>query len=489
VGDDNAFGRCGESARRYEAEVEPPAPEPPPGNGAKSRRKPTIDPDDFKNDIVTEDNGALAFADRYRDRLKYCHSTGAWFEWDGNTWRRNETRLALQFARELVRTLACTEKARVRYVASRLSFAHGVERFAQADPIFAVTADYWDRDPWLLGTPGGIVNLHTGHVRSGDPADGITRRAAVAPADTAQCPLWLRFLAEATGADAPLIRFLRQWCGYCLTGITREHALVFVYGPGGNGKSVFLNVLAGILADYASAATIETFTASKYDRHLTEIAALRGVRAVTASETEKGRFWAETRVKQLTGGDRMRARFMRQDEFEFTPVLKLIVVGNHMPALHNVDEAMRRRFNVVPFTRTPARPDDQLETKLKTEWPGILRWMIDGCLDWQASGLVRPVSVAAATEDYFAAQDVLAHWLDEVCDAEPGNTRKSAPVGDLFRSWSAFAQQSGEEPGTRKAFTQELKNRYFIAKKGTRGVRMIVGLRLKPETGELFNDD
>src|SRR5262249_27787952 len=150
----------------------------------------------------------------------------------------------------------------------------------------------------------------------GAPDDMITKSTAVAPADAATCQRWLQFLNEATGNDPELIRFLQQWCGYSLTGVTREHALVFMYGPGGNGKSVFLNVVTGILGDYAATAAMDTFTASRNEKHPTDLAMLRGARLVTASETEQGKAWAESRIKQITGGDAISARFMRQDFFK-----------------------------------------------------------------------------------------------------------------------------------------------------------------------------
>ena len=174
-------------------------------------------------------------------------------------------------------------------------------------------------------------------------------------------------------------------CGYALTGITREHALFFLYGTGANGKSVFLNTVSGIMADYATTAPIETFIASRDERHPTDIAGLQGARLVTAFETEDGRRWAESKLKALTGGDRVAARFMRQDFFEFVPQFKLLIAGNHKPRLRAVDEAMRRRFNLVPFTVTIPEPerDKDLAEKLRDEWPGILRWMVERCLAWQ----------------------------------------------------------------------------------------------------------
>ena len=228
---------------------------------------------------------------------------------------------------------------------------------------------------------------------------------------------------------------------------------------------------------------METFTASKFDRHPTELAMLHGARLVTASETEKDRLWAESRIKQITGGDRISARFMRQDFFEFWPSFKLTIIGNYKPLLRNVDEATRRRFNLIPFLRTPAadKIDRQLPEKLRAEWPGILRWMIEGCLDWQAYGLVRPDSVRQATEGYFADQDLLGQWLDEACDTEPGNRHKYAATVDLFASWTEFAKQAGDEPGSRKAFSSELGKRGFEPfREGHDKIRSFRGLRLKP---------
>ena len=360
----------------------------------------------LSNELVTEDQAALEFARRHADRLRFCHDAGTWYEWTGSNWRQNRTGLAFQFARELSRDLAIREPDRVRYVASKTSFAGGVERFARSDPAFAVTSQYWDKDPMLLGTPAGTVDLTNGRLSPGNPVNGITKSTAVAPAETAECPLWRRFLYEATNGDEEAVRFHQQWFGYSLTGDVSEQSLLFVFGPGGNGKSVYINVLTGIMADYAATPTMEALTVSSGERHSTDIAMLRGARLASASETEKGRAWAEARVKQLTGGDSITARFMRQDNFTFKPMFKLLIIGNNMPRLRNVDDAMRRRFNIAPFVHKPEQPDKRLEEKLKGEWPGILRWAINGCLDWQKNGLMRPASVTAATGKYFADQDL-----------------------------------------------------------------------------------
>lgn len=416
-------------------------------------------------DLLTEDHAARQFAERHAGELLFCHDTGKWHEWTGAAWVPNRQGKAFQWARELARELCADEDPKTRFIASKVSFAGGVEKFCRSDPAFAVTIEGWDKDPWLLGTPGGTVELRTGVLREARREDRITKLTAATPAEAADCPTWFQFLDDVTQGDAGYIRFIQQWAGYCLTGDTSEQALCFAFGGGGNGKGVLIHVLAGILNDYALNAAMETFTAAKHDRHPTEIAALRGARLVTASETEQGRQWAESRIKQLTGGDVMRARYMRQDEFEFMPVLKLLIIGNNKPGLSSVDDAARRRFNLLPFLFKPAVPDPRLEEKLKAEWPAILRWMIVGCLDWQANRLVRPDVVKDATDEYFTAQDTFSQWLDDRCIVEKTNPYRQATTQELFASWSEYTRLNNEPTGTQHSFGDRMEKLGFKKKK------------------------
>lgn len=435
----------------------------------------TIDADNRTgNGTVSEDQIALAFVRRHVQRLRFDHSAGRWYEWTGSRWQRNETKLAFHFAREIAREASDGEKA-----FCKASVANGVEAFARADPALAVTADAWDQDAWLLGTPGGTVDLRVGELFPARQADLITKQTGIAPKD-GEPRLWMQFLSEATAGDKGLMRFLQQVAGYCLTGSTREHALFFIYGPGGNGKSVFLNLLNHVLGDYATTAGMETFTASKHDRHPTDLAMLNGARLVSASETEEGRAWAESRIKQVTGGDKISARFMRQDFFEFVPQFKLVIVGNHAPVLGNVDEAARRRFNIIPFTHTPKAPDRDLETKLKAEAGQILQWAIAGCLDWQANGLVRPEIVTAATADYFEDQDLFGQWLDDRCVRDPAKWELPAK---LYNDWASYARAAGDDPGAQKNMKSKLERAGFKAAKSN-GLRIYRGLSLKTDGGE-----
>lgn len=414
----------------------------------------------------SEDKIALAFTASHKNDMRFDWDAGCWYQWDGARWAEDGTGSAFHFAREIGRLLGDGKRNMCK-----ASVAAGAERFARADPAHRVRADVWDADPMLLGTPGGTVELRTGKLRPGRQSELITKTTLCSP-EVGAPELWLQFLIETTAGDFELINFLRQWCGYALTGDTREHALLFGYGPGGNGKSVFLNTVSRILGSYAATASMDTFTASKNDRHPADLAMLKGARLVTASETEQGGAWAESRIKQMTGGDAVSARFMRQNFFTYTPQFKLTIVGNHAPVLHNVDEAMRRRFNIVPFTNKPAAPDRQLEEKLVAEHGRILQWMIDGCLDWQANGLQRPGVVSAATAEYFDEQDVFGQWLIERCDTSNQrnwNRKSSEGSSVLFADWCNFARTVGAEPGTQTAFSKKLQNRGFRKEKTRTG--------------------
>jgi putative DNA primase/helicase len=323
------------------------------------------------------------------------------------------------------------------------------------------------------------INLRTGAVRPPDPLDYNTKVTAVcaAPPGT-PAPLWAAFLERVTDGDTELQKYLQRVAGYCLTGSVAEHALFFLYGTGANGKSVFVNTLVEIMGDYALTIGTEMLMVSHTDRHPTEVARLRGVRLAVGSEIEIGKTWAESKIKALTGGDRLQGRYMRQDFFEFDPQFKLMIVGNHKPFLRGVDEAIRRRLHLIPFTVTiPAEErDPELSEKLKAEWPAILRWAIDGCLEWQRQGLNPPAAVREATASYLAGEDTFELWRDACTTTDPNAWESSA---DLWASWRQWAEHAGEFVGKQKSFSQLLDERGFRPERqpGT-GARGYFGARL-----------
>jgi putative DNA primase/helicase len=424
----------------------------------------------------SEEALALRFADLHSSDLRYVAAQGKWFQWTGVRWQQDDTLIARNCARQICRKAAQECNKNRRAIASAKA-VNAVEKLAQADRRLAATLDQWDADPWLLNTPDGIIDLKTGERRDHNPTDYLTKITGTVPDDSCPTPTWRAFLNRVTGDKPEMVEYLQRVTGYSLTGSTQEHALFFMYGLGANGKTTFLNAITECAGDYHRTAPIETFTAANHDRHPTELAGLRGARIVTAVETEEGRRWAESKIKSLTGGDKIAARFMRQDFFEYTPQFKLIVAGNHKPGLPSVDEAIRRRFNLIPFTVTipPDERDETLPEKLKAELPGILAWMIDGCTHWLEHGLAPPAIVTEATAAYLESEDALAAWIDECAIRDPNAWEKS---GTLFLSWNEWATRSGEFVGSQIRFGQKLESHNIVPARnmkarGYRGLRLI----------------
>lgn len=427
---------------------------------------------------LSEDSLALAFVDRHGHELRYVALWGKWLKWTGTHWDIEKTLAVFDKARKICReTAARCEKNSAANSITKAKVVAAVEMLSRSDRRVAAIVEQWDADPWALNTPAGIVNLKTGETRPHDPGDYATKITAAAP--DGECPLFLAFLETVFAGDKELIAYIQKFFGYVLTGETIEHAMMFFYGTGANGKSVLVSTITGILGSYHRTAPIETFTASNMPRHSTDLAGLMGARLVTAVETEEGRRWAESKIKTLTGGDKISAQFMRQDYFEYTPAFKLVIAGNHKPGLRSVDEAIRRRLKLVLFGLTipVEKRDKHLAQKLQAEWPGILKWAIQGCLKWQAEGLGPPRAVVEATAAYLESEDTISAWIEERCECKESFQDTS---GNLFKSWKAWADLMGEQALSRKEFSAKLEGRNGIERRriGNAGTRGYSGIRV-----------
>ena len=402
----------------------------------------------------TEDGIAQELVRKRGSTLRYDHTSQTWYKWSGSVWEKDQTKEVREYLRVLAREAAKRRDGRERASVLKASFISGAERLATSDASVSVISDHWDQNPLLLGCPTVTVDLRSGRYLRPNPEHGITKQCGADPQDGA-CPNWLKFLSDATGEDEDVIAFLQVWFGYLLTGLTNEQTLLFIHGPGGNGKSVLLNVIRRILGQYNTTAAIDTFARSNFGQHPTDLAMLRGARSVIVTETEEGQSWAAARIKLLTGGDEVTARFMRQDFFTFRPTFKLTIVGNHPPSLSDVDPAMRRRFLILEFSRQPRVVDHDLEAKLFAEAPQILAWAIRGCLEYLERGLPRPEAVLAATKQYFEEQDTFNQWLEESCVL--GQTGSFTASASLYASWRQYSENAGEIPGSQKQLAQKLK--------------------------------
>lgn len=426
---------------------------------------------------------ARRFLMRHSHELKVNVDRKAWMLWNGQRWEQDFSNrggyllglLGQEASREALAGAGKDKVALSKWCLTNGTIVDSL-KYAARDPALATPDAAFDADPWLFNTPGGVVDLKTGAIRPHDASLLMTCMAGAAPARI-PTPRWDAFLEEATGGDIMLQGYLRRLTGYCLTGSTREQMLAFFWGPGGNGKGVFLQTVTRALGDYAKVSAMDTFTAAASDRHPADLAALTTARLVTAQETQAGRSWDEAKLKSITGGDKVSARFMRENFFEFEPKFKLLFAGNHRPHIPNLDPAMKRRLHLIPFTVTPARVDHELPEALIAELPGIVQWMVDGCLEWQEVGLQPPAVVLDASAEYFTDEDPKGRWLAECTEASTVVTSTK----ELFDSWCRWCAEQGEAPGSMRALSVALRDRGLanVRSAGARGFR----LAIKNKTG------
>lgn len=430
---------------------------------------------------LSDDAIAQQFAAHHTDDVRYVKTWGQWMHWEGRYWERDIQDVIKEKARAFLCQVVNWESVAVmpetfRRKLNTTRSVDSVVAFTSYNPSISSLAAQWDADPLILSTPEGVVDLRTGQTRQSRRDDYLLQSTSVAPSN-GQCATWLHFLDTVMHHDQDLIDYLQRLAGYALTGMTVEQQISFFYGTGGNGKSVFLSAIKAIMGSYAAIAQMSTFVESKTEKHPTDIAGLKDSRLVMANETEEGRKWAESLIKSLTGGDPIRTRYMRQDFFEFIPKFKLIFAGNHKPSLRTVDAAMIRRMHIVPWTVTiPSHQrDPMLGEKLKAEYPAILQWMIEGCLQWQQRGLNPPTAVLQATEDYLEEEDTLRRWLEENCTLDPIG---SAPSKELYQNYVAWCEDAKEFPMSHKRLVSNLSARGCQAMR-LAGVRSLVGIGLK----------
>ena len=444
----------------------------------------------------SEDAIAAKFVAAYGAELRYVAAWGKWMQWqDKGRWGKDETLYAFNRVREICRIVAHDaymdpEGDAGPKVAKSLASARtvaAVEKLAASDRQIAATVDQWDADPWLLNTEKGVVDLKTGKLQPHRRDQYYSKITAEPPDEYADCPKWLAFLDRIMRGDDEMIAFLKRVTGYCLTGRTTEQSLFFCYGAkGANGKGVLMNTMKRLMGEYATSTAMETLTVSRGgEHHPTEVADLKGARLVITTETGEGR-WNEGRIKQFTGGDPIKARYMHQNFFEFEPNFKLWISGNQEPRIRNLDVAMRRRLHVIPFTeRIPDEEQDKLlADHLRSEWGSILRWAIDGCLEWQRVGLQPPAAVIGATGEYFENEDLVGQWVRSECDL---NAEAATLTANLFQSFKLFAERANEFIGSEKSFSQRLASHGFERdREGGTGSATFRGLRLKAAQVEIF---
>jgi putative DNA primase/helicase len=311
----------------------------------------------------------------------------------------------------------------------------------------------------------------------------LTKLAPVVYDPTATAPVWETFLGRIFAHDPALVGHLQRVLGYALTGQTSEQTWFLLHGVGANGKSTLLRTTIDLLAEYAAWTPTQTLLAKRSEGINNDLARLRGARLVGATETDGGRRLAEELVKRMTGGDKVAARFLYGEFFEFAPEFKLFLATNHKPEIRGTDHATWRRVRLIPFTVTipDAEQDKSLLDKLRGEFPGILRWMVAGCLLWQRDGLGLPDAVREATQEYRASMDVIGNFLAECCTADASATAKAA---DLYRAYGVWCEANKEHPEGQRRFGEALAERGFQAGRLSGGARAWKGVRVRGDASD-----
>jgi putative DNA primase/helicase len=372
--------------------------------------------------------------------LRFDHDSGCWHRFQGWAWGPLPKSVKAGF--HLAERWAAVNEHLLKpgdfKAVTKANFYNGVEDILRQRLV--VRQVDFDRDAWLLGCPGGTVDLRTGALRPALASDFISRTCAVTPVDFENCPRFKKFLHEICKGDAGMILFLQQWFGYCLTGDTTEQVFLFLYGPGGNGKSVLVDTLAWVAGTYFVKPVEDLYIKKSLTRHMEAVAMLAGARMAVISEVPSGSQWDEGRLKEHTGGGLITANYMRQNSFSFTPQFKLTALGNHQPTFPGgFNPAIRRRFKMMLLDFTPKVADKTLEKVFQGEGPGILRWAINGLCGaktgWHKTGLMVPQSVETTTDEYVADQDVFAAWLGDRTEKRLGAL---TAVEAVFRDWTEY---------------------------------------------------
>jgi P4 family phage/plasmid primase-like protien len=431
--------------------------------------------------------------------MRFCHPWKKWLCWDGGRWREDDTGQAERHAKLTVQRMYEEAASATSDTTRKELGEHAVDsesaraiaamlKLAQSERGIPVLPDDLNRDPWLLNVANGTLDLHTGELRQPRRDDLLSKRSSTPYQEEAECPLWDRFILDVFGDDEDLVTYVQRLLGYCLTGATTEQTFTVCWGVGSNGKTTLLEVVLAVLGpDYAMAAMPDFLLARNGDRHPTELADLYGKRLVVCCETGDGRRLNEPLVKWLTGGDKVRARRMREDAWEFTPAHKLFLVSNYRPEVRGTDHGLWRRMRLIPFEEVfeGDRKDLAMKEKLLAEAPGVLAWMVRGCLAWQRDGMQTPGAVVTATAEYRSEQDVIGNFLAECCKTDQKLFRcKASALYQRFRSWvQGTGAAQGSEIMSQTRFGRTLTERGF--ERAVNNGVWYLGVTLRQEESEI----
>ena len=417
----------------------------------------------------TDTANAERLAHQFGAQLRWVKEWG-WLAWDGQRWQQDNSDLVMRRAKKTARDIyqeaaKAASEGKEKRAADLAKWARGTLSRTRLDAMIYLAASElparpkeFDQAPWLLNIENGLLDLRTRDLKEHDPEAKITKIAGTYYDPDETAPTWSAFLDRVLAGNKELTAYLQRAVGYTLTGEVSEQCLFFLHGSGANGKTTFIQTILAMLGEYGQQAAPSLLLMG--ERHPTEIADLQGARFVATVEVEEGRRLAEVLTKQLTGGDRIKARYMRRNFFEFEPTFKLWLSANHKPIIRGTDYAIWRRIKLIPFEVTipEDEQDPHLPEKLRAELPGILAWAVQGAIAWQQMGLDTPDKVKRATAAYQGEMDLMAIFIEDCCIL---GTKYEATGGALYQSFSAWCERNGEKPWTQRTFGMRLGERGF----------------------------
>lgn len=444
----------------------------------------------------TDKGNAERFVFLHGSVSRHCYPLKRWFNFDGIRWAEDQCGRTMELAYQVPQLFfndACeAEKIGDTKTASeanklglQLESKRSLEAMLElAKPLLSIVPEKFDADRMLFNVLNGTIDLRTGELRPHDPANFITKLAVVdfhgldAPA-----PLWDASLEQWFPGDQESVRYLQQFSGYCLSGDNSEPAFPIFYGSGGNGKSVFLDVTAACMGDYAGVAALGMLADSARERHMTEIMSNRGRRRVVASETKVNAPLRMDLIKAATGDRFLTGRYMRADEITFERTHKFILVTNNKPRITEDDDGVWRRIRLIPWNAKIDKPDRSLAAKLRNELPGILAWMVRGFLDWQKNGFVEPTAVKDATAQYRKEENPVGNFVSSCCEIGDQHRVRCA---ELWQSFEAWCKDTGHYVLNQRQFSAMLKHAHPQLEKKTvkfegKPAEGWAGLRLLPD--------
>jgi putative DNA primase/helicase len=427
---------------------------------------------------LTDLGNSERFVTLHGGDVLYDHKSGKWFLWNGRHWEKDEEGRVVELGKETVRGIygeaesAGTsyerrDLARHAILSESRTRINNMLELAKTAPGVSITPDRLDTDRYLLNLVNGTYDLHADHLRPHSSEDHITKITEVSFDPAAQAPEWERFIRKIFNDDVELIRFLQRCVGYSLTGDVSEQCLFFAYGTGKNGKTVFFEVLKLIFGDYWQKAPAEMLMLRKNEGIPNDVARLQGARFVVASEIQEGRWLNEAKLKDLTGGDTITARYLHQEFFQFSPTHKLWIFGNHKPNIRGTDDGIWRRIMLIPFAVTISEneriPMSELIATMRGELPGILNWALDGYRDYLKRGLSPPELVRAATDTYREEMDLIGEFIEERCLVTDG---AAVLVKDMYAAYGKWCIDRNEYPLKLRQFNERIREHGYTSKPG-----------------------